>query len=122
MQGSYYGLLVNIMTSQIKRIKDHFKAIGFAPREISARVIKNKWGENIDTYITLDSKQGQALRDRVYRTAPQLAKLGYDLNFTFYNGNILHVSITEANYGKRGNIDYGQTILMINKLAKEMGL
>ena len=108
------------MTSQIFRIKEHFKGLGFQASDIRARVVKNKYGENIDTSIRLNSKGGRMLMDRIFRHAPQLAKIGYNIRITFYEGELIHITITEASYGKKGRIDYGQAWIMIGKYIEQL--
>jgi len=107
------------MTSQVFRIKEHFKAIGFHSSEIRARVIKNKYGENCNVSIRLSKAAPRALRDKVVRLAPQIAKAGYNVDITFYNGKVLHVMLSEAPYGKKGSIDYGQRHIMLQRWIRE---
>jgi hypothetical protein len=109
------------MTSQIARIKNQFKAFGFCANDIRANVIKNKYGENIDTSIRLNERgyRGSELRDKVARQASQIAKSGFNLDIHFYNGRLLYVGISEAKYGRRGVIDYGQRRIRIEKWIKE---
>lgn len=106
------------MTSQVARIKDHFKAFGFNASDIRAKVIKNKYGENIDTSIRLNAIGGRDLRDKVVRNSYQIAKAGYNLDIEFFNGKVLFVSIREAKYGKRGVVDFGQRRISIEKWIK----
>ncbi len=108
------------MTSQIHRIKEHFKALGFTASDIRAKVTKNKHGENIGTQIRVNDTKRPGLRHRIFRYAPQLAKMGYNVHITFFNGKLLHISITEAPYGKKGFIDYGQLRIMLDRYIKSM--